>query len=238
MGTGLSDLFRFKKEVSIKNPKTGKVKTKVWVRLMGDEDLKEAYKAARVVSAIKRTALQDDESADSREGVTQLTELSQADLKELILAEAENRFITEAPVIVDRENLPEIEEVAALPDAPTLEEQEVLDKKVVDQDKVFLDSLNDYVETKKRELAVELDAFSEEELFSRAKKTLQNVQPLQAFAEELNNQKGFRATFTDKDCKVRGFSDVDDFRNSNSSLKQQIIEAYDELDLSSEDLKE
>ena len=235
---GLSDLFRYKKSVSINNPKTGKEETKVWIRLLGDEDIKETYRISRIASAAKRASLRDEESLDYKESIAQLQELSQTDLKELIVAEAENRFITEAPVLVDRENLPEIEEIAAEPDAPTLEEQEKFDKKVETQDEVFLKALSGYVDTKKAELRVELDALSEEEIFSRGKKTMENIQPLQVFAEELNNQRGFRATYIDKNCKIRGFTDIDDFKNADSSLKQQIIDAYEALDLSTDDIKE
>ena len=100
MVSGLSDLFKYKKEIPIKNPKTGKVKTKVWIRLLGDDDIKEAYKISRVASAAKRASLRDENSLDYKESMAQLGDLSQADLKELILAEAENSFNARAQAVL------------------------------------------------------------------------------------------------------------------------------------------
>jgi hypothetical protein len=239
MDTGLSNLFRFKEELTILNPKTGKpTKNKVWIRLLGDDDIKKSYEAARVASAERRAVLRNQESEERRAVLAQLSDLSQESLRELIVAEAENGFIGQAPVIVERQNLPEIEEVAAEPDAPTLEEQEILDKQTAEQDKVFLDSITEYVETKKAELDAELDTFTDEQIFERATKTIENIQPLQAFAEELADQKGFRGTYLDKECKIKGFKDIQDFKNSHTSLKQQIIAKYESLEMGTEDIKE
>jgi hypothetical protein len=239
MDTGLSNLFKFKDELTIINPKTGKpTKNKVWIRLLGDDDIKKAYEASRVASAEKRAALRNLESDERKAVLAQLSDLSQESLKELIIAEAENGFISQAPVVVERQNLPEIEEVAAEPDAPTLEEQEILDRQTADQDKEFLDSITEYVETKKRELEVELSELTDEQIFERATKTIENIQPLQAFAEELADQKGFRGTYLDKECKIKGFKDLQDFKDSHTAVKQQIIAKYESLEMGNDDIKE
>jgi hypothetical protein len=237
--TGLADLFKYKDELVIRSPKTGRpTKHKVWIRVLGDEDIKNSYTAARVASAKVRAAMKDENSQEYLDTITQLHDMSQADLRDLILAEAENGFINQAPIIVDREELPELAEVAAEPDAPTLEEQENLDKKLVDQEKDFLAKLQEYIDTKKTELNAELDTLSEEDIFERAKKTMQNIRPLQAMAEELGDQKGFRGTYIDKDCKIRGYESLEDFKNAHSSVRQQIINKYNDLEMSPDDIKE
>lgn len=233
----LSQLFRFKKQLSIKDPRTEEEKIKIWIRLLGDDDLKESYKVARLSSSKKREILRDTSSEDYALMIAEIQGFEDTDLRSLIIAERENQFINEAPIVVTREDLPEIEEIAVEPDAPTLEEQEKLDIKTKALDKVFLDNINSYVETKKKELLTELEGLSHEALFEMAKTTMTNVQPLQVFAEELNYQKGYRGSYMDKDCKIKAFDSVEDFKDSDSSVIQQIVNAYASLELSPDDLK-
>ena len=53
----------------------------------------------------------------------------------------------------------------------------------------------------------------------------------------MNVQKGFRATYQDEACTKKAFSSIEAFRNADSLLKQQIIAAYDSVEMDNDDVK-
>lgn len=230
MANNLRDLFKFKKSAEIIDPETKEVLAKFWVRILGDEDIKEAYKYGRIASANKRASLKNKESDDYKDAQAQLEGAPRENLIFIMKASREAMFANEAGVIVVREELPKLEEIAAIPDAPTLEEQEILDRleKQVNDD--YAKKLQEYVDDKLVVLSGELDAMSDEELIAVSQDELVNIQALEAFAFELQDQKSFRGTYEDEGCKVRAFRDIDDFRNAHSLVKIQINEAINSLD--------
>ena len=233
----LSDLLRYKESLMLRDERRDKDLKKVWVRLLGDEDLKEAFRFSRIVSAKKRAALKDKDSVDFLDDVAQLSEQPRTELVDIIVASKEHEFTNESTVIVDKEELPEISEIAKQPDAPSLEEQEQLDSRTEEQEQAYQAKIKDYIDTKTIELKAELESLTEQEIIERAATELINIQALQAFLDELNDQKGFRGTYTDEPCKVRGFTSVEDFRSANSGIKQQILDKYSELELGNDDIK-
>lgn len=234
---GLENLLKYKDKVSLRNPKTGKTIKTVWVRILGDDDLKEAFKYARIASAEKRAQLRDKDSDIYKDEISDLSQQPRENLEELILASRENAFANEAPVIIEREELPEIEQIAVQPDAPTLEEQERLDTEVNTQQEKFKKAIEEYIQTKLNEVKAELKDASMEKIVELAIVDYTNVQALQAFLDELNQQKGFRGTYTDEACTNRGFDTIEDFKNAHGSIKVQLIEAYNNLDMGSDDIK-
>lgn len=234
----LDDLLKYKDKVVLKHPKTGKDLKAVWVRILGDEDLKEAFRYARIVSAEKRKGLRDKSSDVYRDEIESiLNESSREDQITLILASKENEFANNAPIVVPREDLPKIEEIAVEPDAPTLEEQERLDATEEEQTKKFQDAIEDYIKTKINEVKVSLEEMSDDTVRDLAAIEYTNVQALQAFLEELNDQKAFRGTYSDEACTERGFSSLEAFKNADSSIKTQLITAYNNLEINGDDLK-
>jgi len=243
MAKHLSDLLKFKKEISIfdpaankEDPKTKPI-AKVWVRLLGDEDLKEAYKYARIASSEKRTQLRNKESDDYKDAIAQLYDVPKENLIFLMKASRESTYSNEASIIVERPDLPKIEEIAQIPDAPTLEEQEVLDKTEKDIEDKYAAALKDYVDTKLTELEAELNEMSDIDLFDIVSNELINIQAMEAFSLELKDQKGYRGTYEDETCKERAFSSIDDFKNTLSLIKSQVIEGYESLEITGDELK-
>lgn len=234
----LADLLRYKDEIEIKHPKTQKVLATVWIRILGDEDIKEAYKYARIASSAKRKALRDSSTLDYKDDVLSLEEQEDVYLKDLIIAQAENDFIRESAVAVSREELPKLEEVAIEPDAPSLEEQETLDTKTEEVEVDYRKKIDEYVASKVKELKAELDSMSHEDLVKKAQSAIVNVESLRAFMLELRDQKGFRGTYEDKACKKRAFSSLDDFKTTHTSIKEQILNKYQELEIDADDLKD
>lgn len=238
MAATLDDLFKYKEAVEIKNPRTGKVAKRIWVRILGDEDMKEAFRFARIVSAETRAKLRDRNSNEYKDEIeSTLSEWPRESLEELILSYRENTFANEAPTIVTREDLPELEEISVNPDAPSLEEQERLDKAIDEQNEAYKKSIEEYVQTKIAETKVELSKLDDKEVLEIASREYANIESLRVFAEELGIQQGFRGSYTDEACKNRAFSDIESFRNSHTSVKHQIIEAYRAIEMDTEDIK-
>ncbi len=233
----LDDLFKYKQEVPIVNPKTGKVSKKVWVRILGDEDLRDAFKFSRIASAEVRARLRDKTSDAYKDEIGALGEQPRENWEAIILAYRENTFSNEAPTVVVREDLPELEEMSVKPDAPSLEEQERYDRAIEEQNEQFKKAIEDYVQTKLAETQEELSKMSDEKVLEAASREYSNIESLRTFMEELGIQQGYRGCYTDEACKNRAFSSIEAFRNAHTSVKAQIIEAYKSLELDNDDIK-
>lgn len=232
----LTELLKYKAEVTLKD-KNSEDLAKVWVRLLGDEDLKEAFKFSRIASNKKRVSLSNPESSDRQDTVAQLAEQPLADLIDIIVAARENEFGAEAAVTVDREDLPEIASVAKRPDAPTLVEQEKLDQLIEEQEAAYQKALEEYIQTRITELRAEMTEKPFDEVVELASESLINIEALQRFLEELNDQKIFRGTFSDKDCTERAFENIEEAKDAHPLIKTQLLEAYNALEISGDDIK-
>jgi len=233
----IAELLKYKDELVITHPSTGKVLWKGWIKVLGDESIKEAYKYSRIVSAQKRATLRDKDSVEYKDEVESIAEQDKQDLLDLIMASQENDFTRESVAAVIREELPKIEEIAEEPDAPSLEEQELLDKEELNTQEEFLKAIDDYVSRRKEELKGRLDKMTHKQLIAMAQEELLKVAPMQAFLSELNDQRGYRSTFIDKECKTRAFKSIEEYKDAHSTIKSQIIEAYNKLEMGPDDIK-
>lgn len=232
----LKDLLKYKDKVEIKDQKE-KIIATVWVKILGDEELNLAYKLSRVASTTKRARLNDVESLDYRDEIEVIAELPRETQEQMIIESYTNKFLSEAYVKVDREELPELDEVAAEPDAPSLQEQEMLDALLVKQEITFQERLNQYKEGRLSELKQRLSTNTDEEILAEARKEVINVIPLQTFFAELTAQKIFRGTFKDEACKHRAYDDPEEFRDTHSFIKEQLISAYTKLEIAPDEIK-
>lgn len=233
----LADLLRYKKDIDVRDPNTGEVLKKVWIRVLGDMDLTASYKAARLASAEKRAALRDPESDDYKDEVLGVIDLSPEEQRDLIKTARLSNIVAEATVAVIRPELPQVEEVAVDPDAASLEELEKLDKeeKKVEQD--YSAKIDEYINLRTEELEAQLLLLPEEELVELAKKEVSNLVPFSLFITELNVQKAFRGTYQDKDCKVREFETIDDFRQLPKPVQEFIISEISSLEIDGPTIK-
>lgn len=232
----LSDLFKWKRQIEIKGSDDS-VQATVWIRILGDWDLSESYKAARVESAKMRVKIRDEQSDDYLNEVSALETFTDEELRLLIRNTKASDYLTEAFAVLNRGELPSIEEVAAQPDGPTLEEQEKLDKLTKEIDEKYQKDVSDYIEAKSEELYTKLKKLKREELYGEAKKAIQDLIPTRVFSTELADQKAYRATYEDEACKIRAFPNVQEFRNADTAVRTQIIVAYSTLEINPEELK-
>lgn len=241
----LASLLRWKRKVELKGVDKKPLLDEegnpviVWVRLLGDFDLQEAYKLARVESSKIRELLRNPESVEYRDQVEPLWEATEEQCKEIIRAAKGANWTAEAFSIVERENLIEMSEIAIDPDAPTLEEQEILDKKQEAQDKKYQKKIDEYIKIKEKELEAELSTMDLKKLQEAAKFEVSNVMPLSTFVVTLNDEKAWRSVYVDELCKERGFSNVQEFKESSTVIKEQIIDVYTALEsgINEENLK-
>lgn len=236
MVVSIKDLLKYKKEVPLKDAKD-KIVGHAWVRLLGDEDLTQATKLSRVASTDMRATLRDTGSVDYKDRIEPMAELDRETLLAMVLSAHQNRYMSEAFVKVDREELPKIEEIATEPDAPTLEEQEQLDAAIAKQSADYDKRIGEFVDERTNEMKVILEGKTTEEILAEARQAMTDILPLQTFFEELNAQKAFRGTYNDKLCKERTFGVVEDYKDAERSIKLQLIDAYNELELDPNDLK-
>jgi hypothetical protein len=232
----ISDLFKWKKQIEIKDS-DNEVAATLWIRILGDWDLTEAYKASRVESAKMRKKIHDEESDEYIGEVSALESFSDDELRLLIRNTRASDYLTEALAVVNRGELPSIEEVATQPDGPSLEEQEKLDKATIDVEDKYQKDISAYIDSKTEELVSHLKTLKRDKLYERAKESIQTLIPSRVFSTELADQKAFRATYDDEECKKRSFASLQDFRNADTSVRNQIIVAYAALEISPEKLK-
>lgn len=235
MGT-LSQLLRWNTSLMLKNVDGTDLKT-VWLRVIGDHDLQEAYKLARIASAAKRGRLKDIDSIDFKDEILSFADASEEECKALINAARDNAWTSQALSTVVRGDEVKLESVAIDPDAPTLEEQERVDRENLEVDTKYQKDIEEFVAQKRVESKAELDTLDIDQLRLLAQAEATVLLPLTVFMNELIDQKTWRAVYVDKDFKERGFDSVEDFRDMLEPLRQQLIEAYAKLEAGLDDLK-
>lgn len=232
----ISDLLRYKKKVELKSD--AEIVAEVWVRILGDYDLQQAYKQARLASSRRRAALRtvgSDDYNDMIETVPDIMTLDEA--KNIVKSAKIPIFVAEAYATLDRDEPPKVEEVSEEPDAPSLEEQEQLDKIEVDQGLDYQSRVKNNVADRLDALDQELGGLSDVEIYDRAKFELSNLAANEEFTSELAAQKAYRGTYLDEKCKTRAFLDIDDFKNTHETIKRQLLEAYEALELGPTEIK-
>jgi len=172
-----------------------------------------------------------------RDEIELISEATVENCVDLIKAARANIFTAEAQSNVARSELPKIEEFATDPDAPSLEEQEKFDKAVRDIEDSYQKALEDYVKSRIETLESELKAMDLETLRTEAKLETSNIMALAVFMEEVQDQKTWRAIYSDKDFKEHEFKNIEEFRSTHGFIKDQLRLAYQELELNPDEVK-
>ena len=232
----ISSLLKWKKPLSLKDQK-GRAVKEVWLRVLDDTDLQAAYRDARLASAAKRAELRDTKSKAYKDDVLIIDEATREQCIELIRAARGNSFTSDAFSNVVRPDLPKLEDIAVDPDAASLEEQEKFDKAVFDTEKEYRKAIDDYVVQRLETLDAELAAMKDKDLREVAKDETSNVIALSFFLSRVLDEKCWRSVWEDEKFKIRGFDSYEDWDKTDAILKQQIREAYQQLEVDPDDLK-
>ncbi len=242
MGLKIADLLRWRGSVELKDAEGKpilyeKKPVTVYVRVIGDQDLQNAYKVARVNSAEARKKLRDETSLEFKDQVEPIRDATKEDCVELILTAREQSFGSDAYANTERPDLVKIEEIATDPDSPTLEEQEKLDAENARVENEFQTALKEYIETKKKEIKAELETLDIEELRKQAELEVSNITSLGLFLQTVQDYKMVYACYNDKTYRERSFETIEEWRETPTVIKEQLLELYSKLELGSEDIK-
>lgn len=240
----LVNLFRYKKAVQLLDSRGNPAKDQetgepviIWIRIIGDEDQQEAYRMSRIRSANERAALRDVNSPRYRDSIAPILTADAEVCIELIKAGRNSQFTSEAIANIERPELPKLEEYAVDADAPSLEEQEKYDAAVRQTDEDYQNALLDYITTKATALDSELQGRDVQILRAEATVATGDAMALSAFLNEVADEKVWRAIYIDKECTIRAVDNIDEFRELHPIVKNQLKNAYDELEMSPEDIK-
>lgn len=232
----ISKLLKWSKPVVLKDDRGIPVKD-VWIRILDDDDLQDAYRDARIASATLRAKLKDTSTKEYLDDIAKIESATKEETILIIKAASGSNLTAEAFSNVVRPELPRIEEVAADPDAPTLEEQEKLDALYEKVNKEYSDAIDEYVEVRQAEIQTELEAKDLEVLIVEAKEASTSLIALSAFVSRVLDEKIWRGTYLDAKLTKHGFDDYADFFSSDSSIKDQLRDAYNSFELNPEEVK-
>lgn len=243
MGLKIVDLLKFKDVVILKDGKgmpildDKKNPVEVYIKVIGDDDLDKAHRAARLASASIRKILQDKTSDQYKDRVEPIMEAPRQDCIDLIIQYRTANLESEARAAVEREELPTIEEFAVIPDAPTLEEMEELDAAIDAQNTRYAKAIEDYMNSRADVIRAELEEMELKDLQQLAADNVAGIVALAEFFTVLMAEKLTRGSFTDKAYKIKAFDSVDEFLATDSIIKEQLINAYTDIEYGADDVK-
>lgn len=239
----LATLLRWKTDFDLKDQNDKPIlddagnPVKIYMRIVGDFDLQESFRLARMASAEKRKRLRDPESDDYKAEIKLFEEASKEECELIIKTSRSANWYSQAFSAVIRPDEVKISDVAVDPDAPTLEEQEKLDAANEEADAQYRRELDQFVETKGKELDEELSKLELTDLRLLAQIETSIILPLNIFMSELVEQKVWRSIYLDKDYTVRAYRDVKHYRDTPDIIKKQLEQAYTELESREDGLK-
>lgn len=241
MGLKISELLKWKTSVTLMKDGQpilfeGKPVV-IYLKVINDDQLEKAHLSARVASANVRKLLQDPTTEMFRDRIEPISGATEEECKNVIVQYRTANLDSEARVNVVREDLPEIEEFAVEPDAPTLEELEKLDAAIIAQEEEYEKKVKEYVDDRTTVIKAELDNLELDELRKIATENMFGFLALAEFFTALMAEKISRAAFTDDTYTTKAFDSADDFLDSDTIIKDQLIEAYSNLEYNPESIK-
>jgi len=239
----LINLLKWKTTVTLHDSKgkpiLGEDKTprKVYMRIIGDNALKEVYKKARLASSEKRKELANVTSEAYKTEVDIFDGVTREECINAIKIANATGWTNEAMSVVTRGDEVEIDSVAADPDAPSLEEQEKCDALNKEVDEKYISDIQAYVLQKSAELDAELSKLDQKGLELVAHKAQATIIPLMVFMERMQIEKTWRGCYDDEKHTIPSFSSLEEFLETDTGIKEQLTSAYTKLEISGDDIK-
>lgn len=225
----LSDLFRWSKKLEIKEG--DRVLDTVYLRLVGDADFQDAKNVSLKASKALRMKLKNIETEEYQASFSDLETLSREELAMGIVYGEITDYRDEAIVKNPEKMLPE------LSDNPTLEEQEEYEDLI---EKIRTDrttTLASYIEKRTEERKAELLEEEDDRLRELYHYAIINLKCNEEFTNVFRSYQIYKGTFKDAKFKELAFDSFDDFKSCSPQLKEILLQAYINLELSGDDLK-
>lgn len=232
----LDDLFKWKKELTIKDGSGDNVlvkgkPVKVYQRVIGDADLSTARKKGLIASGKLRKELKRTDSDTHIAMLPDYNSLDESVLRSMtVLADAAN-IRTEAIETYNKPDEPK------MPDDPTLEEQEQYEVAMQE----YMDAMDKSITKRMQEIMDQkteaLKQINKDELLERFLESLISSLCRNEMLRVFNSWCAFLGTYKDKSMKKHAFESYAAFDNATPELKEQIINSYITLDIGGEDIK-
>jgi len=225
----ISPLFTWGKEFEL--VKDGEVISKVYMRLVGDADLNRARVYALRRSSVKRKNLRDRSSDENLAFIQEEGILDRERLIALCVLFTSKEITQKA-----------LKEVSvSFPKEPksdaSLEAFEKFQKQVDDfpdkRDKEYRKFINKEIAVLETRLATK----SDHELYLLYIELITNELCEEEMLNSFREMCTYCGSFSDTEYKTRFFSSIEDFLNLDSAIKQDFMDAYQSLEIPTEELK-
>ena len=226
----LDKLWKYGNKITILDRK-GTTAT-LFMRLVGDAELNRARVFALRKSAELRNKLRDVTSDEYIAYVPEAGSIERGVLQNTALTLCIQGFTREA-----LRDLPPIPLPAEVKADATLEEQEEHQKEVDAYPQRRSDSIRDFVARRVDEETKALDKLTDQELANHYKKLIINDLCEQEMLKRYQEMCIYFGTYKDKNYSERLFTSFELFDNIPSDVKDQLSDAYTNLDISAEELK-
>lgn len=225
----LSDLFKWEKEVEIKNGE--QVVGKAYIKIVGDVEYQEARRYALKRSRQIRAKMRDVTSDEYASNFADIDSFTQAELINGIIIGELPDYRDSVMLDIPIENDPE------LPDDPTLEDQEEYEAKLESMGKERTQKITDAMNKMGEDRRAELEKLPTDELKTLYITSVSNSRAMEEFSRVFREYQIYKGVYEDKKCTKPAFDSYEDFAGSSFQLKDQLTIAYTSLEISGEDLK-
>lgn len=226
----IAKLFRWSKKVEIKDG--DKILETVYIRLVGDAEFQEAKTVALSHSKRLRILLRDKSTDEYEANFSDLTSLIKDELIMGVTFGEIPDYRDEGLLTLPEKDPPE------LSDSPTLEQQEEHETKLEELRTERAKALTEFIEKRADERKIEI---GEEEDIEKLRETyvhaIINMKCSEEFTRAFREYQVFTGTYVDNKFKTLAFDSFDEFDRCAPQLKNQLMVAYINLEVSGEELK-
>lgn len=226
----ISKLFTWRKQVTIFD-KNQKESIKVWVRVIGDADLNRARTYAIRRSAEMRKALKEEGNELRYTYIPDYTDMDKNTLIRLVLLASTTQITRDAISEVD---IPYPVEPRSEDD---LEALEAYQAEVDSWPERKNAAIREAVTAALTELEKRLQELNEEDLIKEHTRLVIADTCESEMIRKFREMCTFFSIYKDKDLKKRLFQSFEEFENIPEFYKNQLILAYDSVEIGSDDLK-
>jgi hypothetical protein len=226
----IKDIFRWKRSVEIKDG--DKVLAKLYLKLVGDIDYSDARNFSLKRSKQLRLKLRNKESDEYNINFMDVDNLTKDELIESIVSSELVDYRDEAISKLSFKEVPE------LPENPTLEQQEDYESKVEEASKNRVEEISNFMTKRSEERKVELGKVEDiGKLKEQYISSVVNMKCSEVFQKTFRNYCVYKGTYLDSKYSTLAFSSFEEFESSSTLLLNQIISAYNNLEINGEELK-
>jgi len=219
----MAKLFRWRTTVEISG-------TKFYIRVVSDQVVDDARRTALLESRKLRRSVRDSSTDDYLIYIDPLNDLDDDQLRTLIttvsMREIMREYLNTTPRPI----------ITPLGDNPTQEEQEEWEASKEAREAEYLADMTAYVENWQKEFVANLEKRDRPILFSAAQKLRTDQICEDKFTEVFEEQVVAASIYTDDKYKTRMFT-IEQYRELPTEVRQQLRDAYNNMSIAPDDIK-